>query len=128
MLPRPTNNSIPAIYQSDLMAVVPSIVRASGEQEGLGLVAVEALGCGCATVVSDLPALADVVTRGENGLVFKAGDAARLADCMAMLLDDPGLYRHLVQIARASVIEKFDWQVVGTRYLDINDQCINSPA
>jgi glycosyltransferase involved in cell wall biosynthesis len=47
---------------------------------------------------------------------------------MAMLLDDPGLYRHLVQNARASVIEKFDWQVVGTRYLDIIGQYIDSPA
>ena len=122
------NERVPSIYQSARIAVVPSIVAASGDQEGLGLVAVEALGCGCATVVSDLPALADVVTHGENGLVFKAGDAAQLADCMAMLLDDPCLYRLLVQNARASVIDKFDWQVVGTRYLDIIGQCIDSPA
>jgi glycosyltransferase involved in cell wall biosynthesis len=102
-------------------------VAAGGDQEGLGLVAVEALGCGCATVVSDLPALADVVKHGDNGLVFKAGDAAQLTECIAMLLDDPDLYGQLVHNARASVIDKFDWQAVGDRYLDIIDQCIDPP-
>jgi len=121
------NDRIPSIYQTARIAVVPSIVAAGGDQEGLGLVAVEALGCGCATVVSDLPALADVVKHGDNGLVFKAGDAAQLTECIAMLLDDPDLHGHLVHNARASVIDKFDWQAVGVRYLDIIDQCINPP-
>ncbi len=122
-----SNDRVPAIYQAARIAVVPSIVAADGDQEGLGLVAVEALGCGCATVVSDLPALADVVTHGENGLVFKAGDAAQLAECLAMLLGDPDLHGQLTHNALASVIDKFDWQAVGDRYLDIIGQCIDPP-
>ena len=121
------NDHVPAIYQATRIAVAPSIVAADGDQEGLGLVAVEALGCGCATVVSDLPALADVVTHGDNGLVFKAGDAAQLTDCIAMLLGDPDLHGQLVHNARVSVVDKFDWQAVGDRYLDIIDQCIDTP-
>lgn len=121
------NDRVPAIYQAARIAVVPSVVAAGGDQEGLGLVAVEALGCGCATVVSDLPALADVVSHGENGLVFKAGDAAQLAENIARLLDDLDLRQHLARNARASVIDKFDWLAVGARYREIIDQCINSP-
>ena len=78
-------------------------------------------------MVSDLPALADVVTHGENGLVFKAGDAAQLAECLAMLLGDPDLHGQLTHNALASVIDKFDWQAVGDRYLDIIGQCIDPP-
>jgi glycosyltransferase involved in cell wall biosynthesis len=120
------NDHIPAIYQSARIAVVPSIVAADGDQEGLGLVAVEALGCGCATVVSDLPALADVVTHNENGLVFMSGDATQLKKCIAMLLDDRDLYERLTRNARTSVVDKFDWHAVGARYLDIIDGCIES--
>ncbi|MDX1696669.1 MAG: glycosyltransferase, partial [Thiohalobacterales bacterium] len=60
------NTGVPDYYRSARIAVVPSIVAADGDQEGLGLVAVEALGCGCATIVSDLPALRDVITDGDN--------------------------------------------------------------
>jgi glycosyltransferase involved in cell wall biosynthesis len=46
------NEIVPRHYQSAGIAVVPSVIAADGDQEGLGLVAVEALGCGCVTIVS----------------------------------------------------------------------------
>ena len=60
------NTRVPQYYQSAGIAIVPSIIATDGDQEGLGLVAVEALGCGCVTIVSDLLALQDVVTDGEK--------------------------------------------------------------
>jgi len=122
------NDRVPEFYQSAKIAVVPSIVAADGDQEGLGLVAVEALGCGCATIVSDLPALSDVVTPGENGLVFSAGNAAELKDCIASILNDASLFEHLTSNGRQSIIDKFDWQAVGARYLEVMAQCIDAPA
>ena len=121
------NDRVPEFYQSAKIAVVPSIVAADGDQEGLGLVAVEALGCGCATIVSDLPALGDVVTHGDNGLVFSAGDAAELQHRITSILDDGALYKHLAGNSRQSVIDKFDWQPVGARYLEIMEHCIDNP-
>jgi glycosyltransferase involved in cell wall biosynthesis len=120
------NDRVPEFYQSAKIAVVPSIIAADGDQEGLGLVAVEALGCGCATIVSDLPALRDVVTPGENGLVFTAGNAAELKDRITSILNDAPLYNHLATSGRQSIIDKFDWQAVGARYLEIMAQCINT--
>lgn len=117
------NDRVPEFYQSAKIAVVPSIVAADGDQEGLGLVAVEALGCGCATIVSDLPALSDVVTHGDNGLVFSAGDAVELQDRITSVLSDESLYKHLAGNSRQSVIDKFDWQPVGARYLEIMEHC-----
>ena len=122
------NDRVPEIYQSAKIAVVPSIVAADGDQEGLGLVAVEALGCGCATIVSDLPALGDVVTHGDNGLVFSAGDAVELQDRISAVLSSESLYNHLIHTGRQSVIDKFDWHTVGARYLEIMGQCIHSPG
>ena len=122
------NERVPEFYQSAKIAVVPSIIATDGDQEGLGLVAVEALGCGCATIVSDLPALSDVVTDGENGLVFTAGDAVTLQQRISSVLTDESLYNRLVCRGRQSVIDKFDWQPVGIRYMETLAQCINAPA
>jgi len=118
------NEGIPEYYQTARIAVVPSVVATDGDQEGLGLVAVEALGCGCAIIVSDLPALRDVVTDGENGLVFRSGDAQDLARNIKRLLNDDTLYNHLVHNGRNSVVEKFDWQTVGASYVAIMTHCI----
>jgi glycosyltransferase involved in cell wall biosynthesis len=119
------NEKVPEHYRSARIAVVPSLVARDGDQEGLGLVAVEALGCGCAIIASDLPALRDVVTDGENGLVFRSGDAQDLASNITRLLSDDVLYNHLVDNGRRSVEEKFDWQAVGASYTSIITHCID---
>lgn len=121
------NHQIPAYLRAARIAVVPSLVAGSGDQEGLGLVAVEALGCGCATVVSDLPALRDVVEDGSNGLVFRAGDAADLAAKLELLLQDQPLYDRLTAAGRQSVTGKFDWQAVGNGYIETIANCLGRP-
>ena len=118
------NPEVPAFYQSARIAVVPSVVARGGDQEGLGLVAVEALGCGCATIVSDLPALRDVIRHGENGLVFKAGDADELANQIRNLLSDEQLLTRLSIQSRPSVLDRFDWQTVGSAYRTIIEDAI----
>jgi len=113
------NENVPQYYQSAGIAVVPSIVAADGDQEGLGLVAVEALGCGCVTIVSDLPALRDVVSDGENGLVFRATDATDLSEKIRHLLTNTALFERLGSAGRQSVVNRFDWKQAGSRYLSI---------
>jgi len=120
------NDRVPEFYQSAKIAVVPSIVAADGDQEGLGLVAVEAMGCGCATIVSDLAALRDVVIDGETGLAFKTGNDTDLAEKINTLMCKPDLSAQLGEAGRRSVIDKFDWHTVGARYIEIIDQCIHS--
>lgn len=121
------NDRVPEFYQSARIAVVPSIVAADGDQEGLGLVAVEAMGCACATIVSDLPALRDVVVDEETGLVFKAGNDTDLAEKISTLICKPDLSAQLGRAGRKSIINKFDWHTVGARYLEIMERCIHPP-
>ena len=119
------NENVPRYYQSAGIAVVPSVIATDGDQEGLGLVAVEALGCGCVTIVSDLPALRDVVSDGENGLVFRATDATDLSEKIRHLLQDTALYERLGSAGRQSVVNRFDWKQVGSQYLSIINQCLD---
>ena len=79
---------LPRFYSRAAIAIIPSVVADSGDQEGLGLVTVEALGCGCAVVASDLPAIRDVIDPGENGLLAEPADANSIAEKIIYLLEN----------------------------------------
>ena len=110
------NRDIPDYLRAAGVFVMPSVVAESGDQEGLGLVAVEALGCGCAVVASDLPAVRDSIIDGQTGLTAKPADGADLAAKIKVLLDDDVLRQSLAECGRRHAIEKFDWSRVGAEY------------
>ena len=110
------NEELPDYFRAAAISVMPSVVAASGDQEGLGLVAVEAQGCGCAVIASDLPAVRDTVIDGQTGLMARPADAADLAAKIAVLLDDDVLRGSLAESGRSYALEKFNWIVVGSVY------------
>ncbi len=105
--------ALPDHLQTAAVVAVPSL------REGLGLVAVEALGCGCAVVASDLAALGDVISDGETGLLVTPGDAGAFAAGLERLLDDAALRERLGTAGRAAVLARFDRAVVGRGYADV---------
>jgi len=113
------NEEVPDYLRAAAIFAMPSIVAASGDQEGLGLVAVEAQGCGCAVVATDLPAIRDTVIDGETGLMARPADAADLANKIEVLLDDDVLRKSLAKSGRKHALEKFNWTAVGSAYSKI---------
>ena len=113
------NTELPQLYRRAALFIAPSIVAQGGDQEGLGLVFVEALGCACPVVASDLPAIKDVVSDGVTGLVCKQKDSADLAKKILLLLDHPEQAQALGQAGRQYVLARFDWQIVARRYRDL---------
>lgn len=113
------NTSLQEQYRRATIFVGPSVVAAGGDQEGLGLVFVEALGCECAVVASDLPAIKDVVIDGVTGLICKQRDSADLASKVISLLENPALRQSLGQAGRKHVVDRFDWKIVTHRYADL---------
>ncbi len=110
------NDRLPAILNRHAIAVVPSVVASSGDQEGLGLVTIEAMGCGCAVIASDLPAIRDVVEHGENGLLAEVGNPVALAEALERLVSDDSLRLSLAARGRELALERFDWSIATGRY------------
>jgi glycosyltransferase involved in cell wall biosynthesis len=100
-------------YRRVTLLVLPSL------EEGFGLVVVEALGCGCPVVASDLPAVRDILEDGRCGLLFRTGDSADLAEKVCELLASERLRHSLAVIGRASVLERYDWNMIGQSYLSV---------
>jgi glycosyltransferase involved in cell wall biosynthesis len=122
------NEQVPDYLRTATISVMPSVVASSGDQEGLGLVAVEALGCGCAVVAFDLPAVRDTIIDGQTGLMAEPENAVDLADKIAMLLDDDALCEELATEGRRYALGKFTWTAVGLRYADIIKDMIRRTA
>jgi glycosyltransferase involved in cell wall biosynthesis len=103
---------LPSLYRRAAVFVAPFVHAASGDREGLGLVSVEAAGCGCPVVVSRLPAVRDVFSEDEATYV-EPGDAALLAAAVVANLSESGSG---ARPERASLVDKFDWYAVGRDY------------
>jgi len=122
------NRDLPEIFRAAEVVVFPSVIAEDGDREGFGLVAVEALGCACAVVGSDLPAMQEYLRDGETGLVTRAGDANALAGAVSDLLDDPTLRQRLGEAGRRYVVERYDWTAVASGYADQLEGLIDEMA
>lgn len=79
----------------------------------------EAMAMERAVVVSDTPALREIVTPGETGLTFRPEDVDDLVDVLAGLLDDAALRKGLALRAREWVAQERTWSANGRRYREL---------
>ena len=113
------NERLPALYQTSDVVVFPSVIAEDGDREGFGLVLVEALGCECATVVTDLPAMRDIIIDGKTGLVVPQKSIRQLAEKVIGLLDDPEMGRLVGKEGRKYVTKRYDWEIIARRYSEL---------
>ena len=112
-------------YQSADLAVFPFVEATDGDQEGFGLVMVEAMGCSCAVIASGLPAVRDVIRPGETGILVPPGDPRALAAAIAAALVDPEYARVIAQRGRMYAVENFDWGVARRRFTKVYQEMLN---
>jgi glycosyltransferase involved in cell wall biosynthesis len=101
-------------YQRASVFVAPFVESKSGDQEGLGLVLVEALSCGCPLVVSNIPACEDVISCIERANVFPAGNISLLAKAVCSSLEDSANQHD--ERDQATLNNKFSWYNVASNY------------
>jgi glycosyltransferase involved in cell wall biosynthesis len=112
------NAELPDVLRRGKLVVLPFRTADDGDVEGLGLVAVEAMGCGLPVIVGDVPAIHDVVTHGETGWILPSTAPEALATAIVRLLEDDALTMRLSESGRRHVLQKFDWSIVAKRYRD----------
>ncbi len=110
-------------YQSAAVFVAPFIEAKSGDQEGLGLVLVEALCCGCPLVVSDIPACRDVISAITGVEIFIAGDVSLLAQAVCLRLQTTN--SKSITHDRIILEKKFCWRNVADNYEATLEKLIN---
>jgi len=108
------------------VVVMPSIMDASGDTEGLGIPLLEAMANDTAVVGSDIGGIVDIIVHGENGLLVPPGDAEAIAAALARLHDDPELCAQLVAGGRAQVDGPFAWPTLARRTLLVFEEALRA--
>lgn len=80
------------------------------EQEGFGIVFLEAAAAGVAQVAGASGGAAEAVEHGGGGLVVtEPDDPVAVSEALASLLDDPGRLRNMGSFARRRALERFGY-------------------
>lgn len=87
---------------------LPSVTAASGDQEGLGMVFLEAAAAGKPVVGTDHGGIPEAVTDGVNGFLVPERSPAVLAERLLTLLRDPQLCDQLGKAGRELVVDRFN--------------------
>jgi len=93
-----SQEQMPAFFAACDVLVVPSL----NSTESFGLVQVEAMLCGTPSIASNLPGVRQPPRMTGMGEVTPIGDSTALADAIARIVDEPGLYvrpRHEIEEA-----------------------------
>jgi glycosyltransferase involved in cell wall biosynthesis len=94
-------HSVPELFASADLVVIPS-----EWMEAFGLVAAEAMACGCAIIASDAGALPEVIA--DAGVIFPSGNAEKLADAIQQLQYAMADRQELGEIARTRAFRLFE--------------------
>lgn len=94
------DGDLPALYSAADMMAFPSLY------EGFGLPPLEAMACGAPTIVSDAPAMPEVVADGA--LVLPVMDSAAWADGLSLLASSESARRDFAEAGRARA-NQFSW-------------------
>ncbi len=119
---------LPQIYAQASVAVFPFRTAAGGDQDGLGLAVIEAMGCGVPVVGTALPALKDFVQDGFTGLLAPPENPTALAQCIQLTLLQPAASAVRAKHARQFVLAHYDWEGVAARYAGLLGGELYSPC
>ena len=116
-LGRVGHDALPRLYGcADVFAMMCRNRWGGLEQEGFGIVFVEAAACGVPQIAGDSGGAAEAVLDGETGFVMgNPSDAASLAARIAQLLDDDAMRARFGAASRRRAETEFGYDVLAAR-------------
>jgi glycosyltransferase involved in cell wall biosynthesis len=109
-------SSLKALYEKALAAVFPSLY------EGFGLAVLEAMSCGCPTIVSNVSSLPEVV--GNAGILVNPRDEDEIGEAINRVTNNVSVARTLREKGKQQV-KKFSWEIAAKETLAVYREAIN---
>ncbi len=99
--------------------VLPSVLDARQDTEGLGVVLLEAMNYSVPVIASDIGGITDIVVDERTGLLVPPGDERALATALSRVLTDPALAQGLGAAGRQRLHEAFSWDRIVDRWDEV---------
>jgi L-malate glycosyltransferase len=114
-----TQSDLPRWYQMADIYISPSHV------DGSSVSLMEALACGLPSLVSDIPGNQEWIVEGENGWLFRDGDADDLAEKILYAVKNRRTFKKMVESARKTAEQKADWKKNFGKLLETYDKVMS---
>lgn len=97
--------------------VLPSIIAADGQMEGVPVALMEAMAAGKPVVSTSISGIPELVEHGTSGLLVDPANPRQLADALRRLIEDGELRERFAQKGREKVESEFDLREVVRQLL-----------
>lgn len=109
-------STVPSEFAQAAVFAMPAVTDWKGEQEGFGLVLVEAMQAGTPVVASRSGGIPDIVRDGATGRLVPEGDARALADAILATLRDQPAAARMATAAAADVAARFSPAAIAATF------------
>jgi len=120
------NEELSRIYLSSTVFMLPAIIDAKGDTEGLGVVLIEAMTFGLPVVASNVGGIPDVVINEETGILVPEKDPQAIKDALLRVLRDETLRQRLTADAKKHVEDSFSWSAVTAKLDNLYKKLLES--
>jgi len=96
------------------IAVIPSFY------EGFGIAVIEAMAAGLPVIASDVGGIPEIITDGENGILFPVGNSTELAEKTFDIMSNPEKAKNISEAAQKRA-EYFSEKSILQRYFNLYD-------
>jgi colanic acid/amylovoran biosynthesis glycosyltransferase len=103
---------------------VPSVMAASGDAEGFGMVFIEAQAMGLPVVSTLSGGIPEAVKHGETGLLVTERNPAALAEAILQLMQNEELWKRLSVAGRRRVVDQFNLVHQTARLEDVFERLL----
>lgn len=115
-------------YATADVFVLPAVVDARGDTEGLGMVLLEAMTYRVPVISTPLGGITDIVEQDRTGLLVPPNDAPALAAAIATLAADPARAERLALAGQEFARRNFSWDGVLAQWRALYAGALESPA
>jgi glycosyltransferase involved in cell wall biosynthesis len=105
-------SDVPELLANAGIFVLPS------RHEGFGIAIIEAMAAGIPVIASSIDGPREIITNGQNGLLFESDNEVDLAEKIKMLMDDNKLTKKLIKNVR-SCLPKYSIEKMCDGYLAV---------
>ncbi|NEQ21423.1 MAG: glycosyltransferase family 4 protein [Microcoleus sp. SIO2G3] len=105
--------NIKRLYSSSDIFVLPSL------KETFGIVFLEAMHYGLPIITTNVSAMPEVITDGENGLLVPPTDSQALAKAISRLIEKPELREQLGETGRKRIQNSYYWEQTSSKFLSL---------
>lgn len=116
-----SQSKLPEMYHKATLFVAPFVRAENGDQEGLPVALMEAIGCGCPAIVGHVIGIEDLLGEDVKNIAVNPHDTHELATAILNALNQPAIASKRAIKIRENAIDLVDWGSITLAYSELLD-------